>query len=252
MILKRPSCFQVPMLSIGFLDPNFDSAMMRCNTRCDAELLLHALATETQPVIPSSAIFGNSHLIHPIFSRQDHMHHFRPLSNMFLQTSYKKCRKSHTTKLKNIYAINFKPTWKLAEVFGINKNSRLHNSPAHLEPSVLHTTTEALSNTLLAKWNTSSCISIIFCLFTSWLVFLSQDPGAMLGISDVRVPPTWQSLLFYDTSFSNVYCNNDRFSANGKFLEQREKKKKPPKKPVQMDLGDRKTCENENNLIAIK
>lgn len=46
----------------------------------------------------------------------------------------------------------------------------------------------------------------------------------MLSISDVRVPPTWQSLLVYDMSFSNVYCNNNRFSTNGKFfLEQREK-----------------------------
>lgn len=72
----------------------------------------------------------------------------------------------------------------------------------------------------------------------------------MLSISDDRVPPTWQSLLLYDTSFSNVYCNNDPISANGKFLEQREKK--TPKKPVQLDLGDRKICENENNLIVVK
>lgn len=72
----------------------------------------------------------------------------------------------------------------------------------------------------------------------------------MLRISDVRVPPTWQSLLVYDTSFSNLYCNNDTFSANGKFfLEQGEKKS--PKMPVQMDLGHRKTHENKNNLIAV-
>lgn len=47
----------------------------------------------------------------------------------------------------------------------------------------------------------------------------------MLSISDVRIPPTWQSLLLHDMSFSNVYCNNARFPANGKFfLEQGEKK----------------------------
>lgn len=61
----------------------------------------------------------------------------------------------------------------------------------------------------------------------------------MLSISDVRIPPTWQSLLLHDMSFSNVYCNKARFPANGKFfLEQGEKKS--PKKPAQMDLGTEK------------
>lgn len=73
----------------------------------------------------------------------------------------------------------------------------------------------------------------------------------MLSISDVRVPPTWQSLLVCDMSFSNVDCNNDRFSGNGKFFSE-QGEKKSPKKPVQMDLGHRKTHENENNLIAVK
>lgn len=152
------------------------------------------------------------------------------------------------TKLKYRYVIIFTRTWKFAEIFGTNNldyttGQHIRNPPPCTQP---------LSSTLLAKWNISSYIYVIFCFLTLWFVFLSQDPGAMLSRSDVRVPPTWQSLLLHDMSFSNVCCNNDRFSANGKFFLKQRGKKKSPKKPVQMDLGHRKTHENENNLIAVK
>lgn len=67
---------------------------------------------------------------------------------------------------------------------------------------------------------------------------------------------SWQSLLlgnlYYSMTCPSAMCTATMTDSQPMASSWSREKKKSPKKPVQMDMEDRKTCQNENNLIAIK
>lgn len=155
------------------------------------------------------------------------------------------------TKLKNLYVINFKPTWKSAEIFAINMNSDYATaqhiwSPLSCTQPLKHSVAHYQPNKISLPIFLSSSISLQLDLFSCHRTQVQCWAYLMSGSHPL-------GNLYYSMTRPSAMCNattpDSQPVASSSWSREN---KKSPKKPAQMDLGHRKTHENWNNLIAVK